>query len=289
MNTPTPSTAEAQNATTHVQLNNGARMPRVGFGVFQIGNDETATAVKTAIDAGYRSVDTAAIYGNEEGTGAGIAASGINRSELFLTSKLWHDHHGFDETLRAYDASLNRLGVETLDLFLIHWPVAPLNRYVDSWRALERLLEEGRVGAIGVSNFQQAHLERLAAETGVVPAVNQIELHPGLQQHELTEYHAANGIVTEAWSPLGQGTFLANPVITQVAERHGVSEAQVILRWHLQAGRVVIPKSVTPARIASNLDVFGFELNNPEIESINGLEPADNSGRIGPHPDEFAG
>nr|WP_167150239.1 aldo/keto reductase [Lysinibacter cavernae] len=264
-------------------------MPRIGFGVFQIGNDETAAAVRTAIDAGYRSIDTAAIYGNEVGTGVGIAESGVDRGELFVTSKLWHDDHGFDNTLRAYDASLERLGVDALDLFLIHWPVPTLDRYVDSWRALERLLSDGRVGAIGVSNFQQPHLERLIAETGTVPAVNQIELHPGLQQRELSAFHAANGIITEAWSPLGQGTFLSHPALSEIARAHQVTEAQVVLRWHVQADRVVIPKSTHPARITSNLDVFSFELGAADIAIIDNLETPDEAGRIGPHPDTFAG
>ncbi|MBW1640807.1 aldo/keto reductase [Microbacterium resistens] len=269
-----------------VALNNGVRMPQLGFGVFQVPDDETAAAVETALAAGYRSIDTAAVYGNEAGVGRALAASGLPRDELFVTSKVWISDHGYDATLRAYDAALDRLGLDRLDLFLIHWPAPASGTYPETWRALERLYADGRVRAIGVSNFEPAHLDRIAAEAGIVPAVNQVELHPALQNRAVVAANTARGIVTEAWSPLAQGAVLRERAIVEIAERHGKTPAQVVLRWHLQQGRVVIPKSVTPARIAENLDVFDGDLSAEELAAIDALE---RDGRTGPHPDRFEG
>lgn len=269
-----------------VTLNNGLEMPQLGFGVFQVPDSETTAAVATALEAGYRSIDTAAVYGNEAGVGRAIAASGIARDELFVTSKLWIDSLGYDNAMRGYEASLERLGLERLDLFLIHWPAPATDAYLEAWRALAQLAADGRVGAVGVSNFLPEHLDRLAAVSDLVPAVNQVELHPALQNRETAAANAARGIVTEAWSPLAQGAVLRDTAVTAIADRHGVSTAQVVLRWHLQQGRVVIPKSVTPARIAANLDVFGFDLTSDELAAIDGLE---RDGRTGPHPADFNG
>ncbi|MCE5289542.1 MAG: aldo/keto reductase [Nocardiaceae bacterium] len=265
-------------------LNNGIEIPQLGFGVFQVPNDETAAAVGHAFKAGYRSIDTAAIYGNEEGVGRAIAESGIARGDLFVTSKVWNSDQGYDSALRAFDRTLGRLGLEQLDLYLIHWPTPARDLYVDTWRALEKLYADGRVRAIGVSNFEPAHLERLISEGSVVPAVNQVELHPALQNRTVAAADTAAGIVTEAWSPLAQGAVLRDPAIGAIAEQHGKSPAQIILRWHVEQGRVVIPKSVTPARIEENIDIFDFQLTAEDIAAIDGL---DRNGRVGPHPDEF--
>ncbi|MFE9252576.1 aldo/keto reductase [Streptomyces sp. NPDC007088] len=265
-----------------VTLNNGVTMPQLGFGVFQVPDEETTAAVATALEAGYRSIDTAAVYGNEKGVGRALAASGVSREDLFVTTKLWNEDQGYDATLRAFDASLERLGLDHVDLYLIHWPTPARDLYVESYRALEKLLSDGRARAIGVSNFQPAHVERLIAETGVVPAVNQVELHPGLQQRELRATHARHGIATEAWSPLAQGALLKEEAIASIAARLGRTPAQVVLRWHLQSGNIVIPKSVTPSRIRENLDVFGFELTGEDLDAIAAL---DRGMRTGPDPD----
>jgi len=265
-----------------VTLNNGVEIPQLGFGVFQIPDDETTAAVSAALEAGYRSIDTAAVYGNEAGVGAALAASGIAREELFVTTKLWNADQGYDAALGAFDASLAKLGLEYIDLYLIHWPTPARDLYRESWQAIEKLVADGRIRAAGVSNFQPAHLRRLLEGTSLVPAVNQIELHPGLQQGELRALHANLGIVTEAWSPLAQGAVLAEPALTEIAERHGKSPAQVVLRWHLQLGNVVIPKSVTPARIHDNIDVFDFALGDEELTAIAAL---DRGLRTGPDPD----
>ncbi|MEV6979538.1 aldo/keto reductase [Kitasatospora sp. NPDC093806] len=267
-----------------VKLNNGVEIPQLGFGVFQVPDDETTAAVTSALEAGYRSIDTAAIYGNETGVGRALAASGLPREELFVTTKLWNADQGYDATLRAFDASLAKLGLERIDLYLIHWPTPAHDLYPDSWRAVERLAAEGRIRAAGVSNFQPAHLRRLLDSGSLVPAVNQVELHPGLQQAELRAFHAEHGIATEAWSPLAQGAVLDDPVITAIAARTGKSAAQVVLRWHLQLGNIVIPKSVTPARIRQNLDVFDFRLTEEDMAAIGAT---DRGLRTGPHPDEF--
>ncbi|MET9592894.1 aldo/keto reductase [Streptomyces sp. NPDC006516] len=265
-----------------VALNNGVTIPQLGFGVFQIPDDETAAAVSSALEAGYRSIDTAAVYGNETGVGRALAESGLPREELFITTKLWNADQGYDSTLAAFDASLARLGLDHVDLYLIHWPTPERDLYTDTWRALEKLLADGRIRAAGVSNFQPAHLRRLREESSLVPAVNQIELHPGLQQSELRAVHAESGIVTEAWSPLAQGAMLGEEVLTELAERHGKTPAQIVLRWHLQLGNVVIPKSVTPARIRQNIELFDFELSQADMDAIAGL---DRGMRTGPDPD----
>ncbi|OLT41380.1 oxidoreductase [Saccharomonospora sp. CUA-673] len=266
-----------------VELNNGLSIPTVGYGVFQVPPPETAVAVRAAIDAGYRSIDTATVYGNESGVGQGIAESGIARGDLFLTTKLWNDSHDYDAALKAFDASLAALGTDYVDLYLIHWPMPGVDKYTGAWKALERIYADGRAKAIGVSNFQVPHLERLAQESGVVPAVNQIEVHPYLQNREVREYDAAHGIVTEAWSPLAKGgTLLADPAVTAIADKHGRTAAQVVLRWHLQLDNVVIPKSVTPSRMAENLRLFDFELDEADLAALAELERGE---RTGPDPD----
>lgn len=268
-----------------ISLNNGVEMPQLGYGVWQVPDDQAFDAVTTSLETGYRSIDTAAIYENERGVGKAIAATDLPRGELFVTTKVWNSDHGYDPTLRAFDASLERLGLDYVDLYLIHWPVPARDTFVDTYKALEKLQADGRARAIGVCNFQPAHLERLIAETSVVPAVNQIELHPNLAQSELRAYHARHGIATEAWSPLGQGKgLLSDPVVVRLAAKHDRTPAQIVLRWHLQLGNVVIPKSVTPSRIRENLDVFGFELDGEDLRALAGL---DNGTRLGPDPDEF--
>lgn len=268
-----------------ITLNNGVDMPQLGYGVWQVPDDEAETAVATALEAGYRSIDTAAVYGNEEGTGKAIAASGIAREDLFVTTKLWNSDQGYDTTLRAFDTSMAKLGLDYLDLYLIHWPLPSRDRYLDTYRAFEKLHADGRIRAIGVSNFLPGHLERLIGETSVVPALNQIELHPHLQQHECREYHARQGIATEAWSPLGQGKGLLEvPAIVAIAQKHDRTPAQVVLRWHLQLGNVVIPKSVTPSRIRENIAVFDFSLDDEDLAAIRALNE---DRRLGPDPAAF--
>ncbi|SCK06260.1 Aldo/keto reductase [Streptomyces sp. WMMB 714] len=266
-----------------VTLNNGSSMPQLGFGVYQVPEDETQGVVSTALELGYRSIDTASLYRNEEGTGRAIAASGIPREELFVTTKLWNTDQGYDAARHAFEVSLAKLGLEYVDLYLIHWPLPARDLYVETWRALEKIYELGRAKAVGVSNFHTPHLRRLIAETDVVPAVNQIELHPKLQQEQLRTFHADAGIATEAWSPLGRNNgVLDDDAVTGVARKHGRTPAQVVLRWHLQLGDVVIPKSVTPARMRENLDVFGFELDGEDMAAIGGMETGE---RVGPDPD----
>jgi 2,5-diketo-D-gluconate reductase A len=267
-----------------VTLNNNVQIPQLGFGVFQVPPDDTERVVSLALETGYRSIDTAAAYHNEQGVGKAIASSGLARDEVFVTTKLWNADHGYDQALRAFDTSARRLGLDTVDLYLIHWPMPSVDRYVETWRALEKLAADGRVRAIGVSNFTAEHLRRLITETGTVPAVNQVELHPYFPQTELRTLHAEHGIATEAWSPLAQGAVLSDATITRLAERYGVTPAQVVLRWHLQIGNIVIPKSVTPERIAANIDVFDFELSDEEIGRIDGL---DRGRRTGPDPARF--
>ncbi|YAL82578.1 aldo/keto reductase [Dermacoccaceae bacterium W4C1] len=261
-------------------------IPQLGFGVWQVEDDQATEAVAEALRVGYRSIDTAMIYGNEAGVGRALAASEVPTDDLFITTKLWNSDQGHSSALEALDASLERLGLDSVDMYLIHWPVPSRDTYVEAWKAVLEAREAGKIRVAGVCNFEIEHLERLQKETGELPALNQIELHPWLQQKPLREFHAAHGIVTEAWSPLGQGgDVLAEPVIVQIAERLGVSPAQVILRWHLQLENVVIPKSVTPERIASNFDVFGFELTGEDMQAIAGL---DKGKRLGPDPMEFA-
>jgi len=253
-----------------ITLSDGRRIPQVGLGVWQTPDDGAVEAVGAALAAGYRHVDTAAIYRNERGVGEGLRASGVPREEVFVTTKLWNDDQGYDQALRAFDASLGRLGLDYVDLYLIHWPAPRRDRYVDSWRALIRLREEGRARSIGVSNFTADHLRRIVAETGVPPVLNQIELHPRFQQGPLRAAGARLGVATESWSPLGQGRLLSDPAILAIA------------RWHVETGLIVIPKSVNPTRIAENFDVFGFALDDDDRAAIAGLDTAD--GRIGPDP-----
>ena len=274
------------NSIPTIELNNGVAMPQIGYGVFQVPDAETEQAVAAALAAGYRSIDTAAIYGNEAGVGRALAASGLPREELFITSKAWIADLGYEATLAAYESSLEKLGLDYLDLYLIHWPAPASELYLESWKALEQLLAAGKVRAIGVSNFLPEHLAKIIALGGTVPAVNQVELHPALQQRDVAVFNAANGIATEAWSPLAQGAVLGDPAVAAIAAAHGRTPAQVILRWHLQQGRVIIPKSVTPARIAENLDILGFELAAAELASLDSLE---RDGRTGPHPAQFNG
>ena len=265
-------------------LHDGVEIPQLGFGVFQVPPEDTREVVEQALDAGYRHIDTAAAYRNEKGVGAAIAASGLAREDLFVTTKLWNSEQGFETTLAAFDASLGRLSFDYVDLYLIHWPVPSEGRFVDTWRAFERIHGEGRARTIGVSNFRVEDLERLEAETETRPTVNQIELHPRLQQAELRAWHADHGIATEAWSPLAQGELLDDETIVAIAERHGKTPAQAILRWHLQLGNVVIPKSVTPERIRENLELFDFELSDAEMAEF---ERLDRGERIGPDPGTF--
>lgn len=265
-------------------LNDGQTIPSLGFGVFLVEEGDTFGAVTTALETGYRHIDTAAIYGNEAEVGRAIREFGVARDEVFVTTKLWNSEQGYDSTLRAFDASLERLGLDQLDLYLIHWPVAQADRFVDTFRAFQKLKAEGRVTSIGVSNFNRDHLERLIAETGETPALNQIELSPNLVQAELRAFHTEHGIATEAWSPLGRGAALKDPTIVGIAAETGRTPAQVIIRWHLQLGNVVIPKSVTPSRIRENFDVFSFELTDEQMRAITAL---DSGTRVGPDPAEF--
>ncbi len=267
-----------------VTLHDGVRIPQLGFGVFQVPPEDTQRVAEEALAAGYRHIDTAAAYRNEAGVGAALAASGLPREDVFVTTKLWNREQGFDSTLKAFDESLELLGFDYVDLYLIHWPVPPADRFVDTWRAFERIHDEGRARTIGVSNFRIEDLERLERETEARPTVNQIELHPRHQQAELRAWHAEHGIATEAWSPLAQGELLADETIAEVAERHGKTPAQAILRWHIQLGNIVIPKSVTLERIRENLDLFDFELSDEDMAAIAGL---DRSERIGPDPATF--
>jgi 2,5-diketo-D-gluconate reductase A len=264
-----------------ISLNDGNAIPQLGFGVWQVPNEEAAKVVGTAISTGYRSIDTAAIYGNEIGVGKGIAASPVPRPELFITTKLWNDQH--TNARSALNESLSRLGLDHVDLYLIHWPKPRQNAYVEAWKALVKLKEEGRAKSVGVSNFTVSHLKRIIDATGVAPSVNQIELHPRFQQKELAAYHTERGITTESWSPLGQGTLLENPTLKALARKHGRTPAQVVIRWHLDRGYIVIPKSVTPSRIRENFDVFDFSLDVDDLAKIATLDRKD--GRIGPDPE----
>jgi 2,5-diketo-D-gluconate reductase A len=267
-------------------MNNGLQIPQLGFGVFLVPPEQTKQAVTEALKAGYRLIDTAQGYRNEEGVGAAIAESDVPRDELFITTKLTNSEHGYDTTLAAFDGSMDKLGIDVLDLFLIHWPLPMFDRYVETWRAFEKLLADGRVRSIGVSNFEIPHLQRLLAETDVTPAVNQIELHPEFPQEQLREFHQQHGILTESWGPLGQGKgLLENPQIVEVAQRKDRTPAQVVLRWHVQLGCVVIPKSVNPDRIRENINIFDFELDDADMAEISKVRTGQ---RLGGDPNVFA-
>jgi 2,5-diketo-D-gluconate reductase A len=268
-----------------VALSDGVDIPQLGFGVFQVPPDETQRAVEDAFAAGYRHIDTAAAYRNERGVAAAIAAAGLPRAEIFVTTKLWNTEQGFDSTLAAFEKSLEALDLDHIDLYLIHWPVPARDLFMDTWRAFERIRSEGGTRSIGVSNFRIPDLERLAREAEQQPTVNQIELHPLLQQGELRAFHAEHGIATEAWSPLAQGEVLNDDTLVTIAAHHDRTVAQVILRWHLQLGNVVIPKSVTPARVRENFDVFDFELTEDDLAAIARLEAGH---RTGPDPETFS-
>jgi 2,5-diketo-D-gluconate reductase A len=267
---------------SRVSLNDSNSIPQLGLGVWQVDPKTATQAVRAALQAGYRHVDTAAAYQNESGVGDGIRTSGIARDELFVTTKLWNDAQGFDQTLSAFDRSLDNLGLDYVDLYLVHWPAPKRGLYVDTWRALIRLRDEGRVRSIGVSNFAEEHLKRIIEETGVTPAINQIELHPRFQQRNLRAFHRSNGIATESWSPLGQGKLLSNATVADIGARHQRTPAQITIRWHLELGLVVIPKSVTLTRIVENFSVFDFYLTTEDKAALDALD--DPRGRIGPDP-----
>jgi len=267
-----------------ITLQDDTEIPQLGFGVFQVPPRETVEAVSRALQTGYRHIDTAAAYGNEAEVGAAIRDSGLRRDEVFITTKCSNSDQGFEEARRALNRSLERLGLNQVDLYLIHWPVPSRDRYVDTWRAFIESQRAGLVRSIGVSNFQPDHLQRLIDETGVTPSVNQVELHPRLQQSDLRQVHASLGIATEAWSPLAQGAVLNDPTVTEIARAHERTPGQIVLRWHLQLSNIVIPKSVTPARIKENFELFDFELSSEEMHQIEAL---DRHERIGPDPDTF--
>jgi diketogulonate reductase-like aldo/keto reductase len=267
-----------------LQMNDGRSIPQIGFGVWQVPDDVVTDATLAAFDCGYRHVDTAALYYNEGGVGRAIAASGLPRDELFITTKVWNTDHGYDKTMRAMDKSLGLLGLDYVDLYLIHWPSPATGNLVDTWRAVLALQEQGLTRSVGVSNCHVPHLQRIIDEFGVLPVLDQVELHPWLPQSEIRAFNAEHGILTEAWSPLASGGLLDEPVLAEIGAKYGKSSAQVMIRWHLQLGNVVLPKSVTPARIAQNIDVFDFELDAADLAAIAALE---NGHRTGPNPDEF--
>jgi 2,5-diketo-D-gluconate reductase A len=265
-----------------LDLNDGAAIPRLGLGVWRTPSDTVAAAVRAAVRAGYRHVDTAAAYNNEEGVGEGVRTSGLPREAIFVTTKVWNADQGYDRALRAVEASLKRLQLEQVDLMLIHWPAPKRDLYLDTWRALVKARADGLAKSIGVSNFEAEHLDRIIGETGVTPALNQIEVHPRFQQKRLREANLERGVRSESWSPLGQGTLLGDPVIGRIAAKHHRTPAQVIIRWHVDSGLIVIPKSVNPSRITENYDVFGFELDAEDMAAIDVLDDPD--GRVGPDP-----
>lgn len=267
---------------THINFNDGNSIPQVGLGVWQTPNDTAVIAVDAALKAGYRHIDTAAAYNNEQGVGEGIRRSGLARKDIFLTTKLWNDDQGFDSTLRAFDKSLKLLGTDYLDLYLIHWPSPRRGKFRDTWKAFVQLQQEGRVRSIGVSNFMPEHLEAIIGDTGVTPVLNQVELHPDFQQKSLRAFHEKHDIRTQSWSPLGQGLLLANEAVGEVARKLDKTPAQVIVRWHIQNGLIVIPKSVTPSRIVENFQVFDFELDAGDMKALDSLD--DPGARIGPDP-----
>jgi 2,5-diketo-D-gluconate reductase A len=274
--------------TPAIQLNDGAVIPQLGFGTYKIAPDQTADAVRTALEVGYRHIDTAAMYRNEQGVGQAIRDAGVDRTDVFVTSKLNNGCHKPDDARRAFDETLAALGFDYVDLFLIHWPLPTRydGDFVSTWQTLEEFKNDGRVRSIGVSNFQVAHLQRLARETDTTPAVNQVEVHPYFANAEVRAYGHDHGIVTEAWAPIARGTVLNDPVVTRLAGAVGRSPAQVVLRWHIQRGDVVFPKSVTPQRITENFALFDFELNDDEVDALAALDKGE-SGRTGPNPDRF--
>jgi 2,5-diketo-D-gluconate reductase A len=274
-------------AISTILLNDNHGIPQLGLGMWQVPNAQAPDVIATALDAGYRSIDTAAAYQNETGTGEALRKTQIPRDRIYVTTKLWNSDHGFDSALKAMDASLGRLGLAHVDLYLIHWPLPMRNQYPDTWRALIRLRDEGKAKSIGVSNFNIAHLQRLIDETGVTPAVNQIELHPHFPQAGLRAFHAKHGIVTESWSPLGQGTLFQDATLLSIAQKHGRTVAQIILRWHIELGLVAIPKSVTHSRIRENLVLSGFRLDAGDMAAIAKLDRGA-AGRIGPDPETFS-
>ena len=275
-------------AVPSITLNDGVQIPQLGFGVFQVPPPETAQAVGAALEAGYRHIDTAEMYGNEKGVGEAVRASGLDRDEVFVTSKLNNGFHRPDDARKAFERTLADLDLGHLDLFLIHWPLPTRydGDYVSTWQTLIEFQREGRVRCIGVSNFQVAHLQRLAQETDVVPSVNQIEVHPYLTNEEVRAYGSEHGIVTEAWSPIAKGNVLDDPTVTAVADKVGRTPAQVVLRWHVQRGDIVFPKSSTPARMRENLELFDFELDDVDMKQLSGLDRGED-GRTGPNPDTF--
>lgn len=270
-----------------LKMNDGNTIPQLGYGVWKISDEDAEGSVFQALKTGYRHIDTAKIYDNEGGVGRGIAASDIAREKIFVTTKVWNSDQGYDETLKAFDESAKRLGVKTIDMYLIHWPMPVRDQFVETWKALIRLRQENRVRSIGVCNFRIADLERLIKETGVAPAVNQVELHPQFQQKELRIFHEKNNILTEAWAPLGRGLFFDDPLLQSIAEEHSKTVAQIVLRWHMELGTIAIPKSQSAARMAENFDIFDFKLTASDHDKIASLDKID--GRMGPNPDEFLG
>jgi 2,5-diketo-D-gluconate reductase A len=267
-----------------LSLNDGHDIPQLGFGVFKVDPDETERIVSDALETGYRHIDTAAVYGNELGVGRAIAASGLPRDELFITTKLWNSDQGTQSAFDAIDLSLEKLGLDSVDLYLIHWPRPDLDRYLETWLAMEQIRDDGKTTSIGVSNFHRQHLEKIIAGSSTVPAVDQLELHPTFQQRELRAFGAENGIAIEAWGPLGQGKYdlLGMPAITGIAAAHGVAPAQVVIRWHLQSGIIVFPKSNSAERMRENFDVFGFELSADDMAAIDALDAGN---RVGADPE----
>ena len=272
------------NLSPTVTLNNGQQIPQLGLGVYKLETDIAEGLIHQAIEAGYRRIDTASFYGNEAEVGAGVRTSGLAREELFVTTKIWNEDQGYDRTLAAIDESLSRLDIDYIDMLLIHWPKPEQDLYLETWLAFEKALAAGKLRGIGVSNFQPHHLERLLAAGGTVPALNQVELHPGLQQVQVRAFNAKHGIATEAWSPLARGRFDENEQVLSIAKKHGKSPAQVIIRWHIELGNLVIPKTATASRLRENISVFGFKLDSEDLNKIASL---DSGLRTGPNPDEF--
>ncbi|WP_297322066.1 aldo/keto reductase [uncultured Bartonella sp.] len=270
-----------------LKMNDGLAIPQLGYGVWKISESDVCDAVKQALKIGYRHIDTAKAYDNETGVGRAIGQQGLERKKIFLATKVWNSDQGYDKTMKAFEESAKRLHVDAIDLYLIHWPVPARDLFVDTWKALIRLKQENRVRSIGVCNFRIVDLERLIKETGVVPAVNQVELHPRFQQKQLRIFHDKNNILTEAWAPLGRGQFFDNAILKKIADEHQKTVAQIILRWHMEMGTVAIPKSQSPARMAENFNIFDFQLTAANHDAIASLDRVD--GRLGPNPSEFQG